>query len=270
MPTNDVHREETAEKIVFDFDKAKINAVRFLWEAVLTIDNPKSRMTLKDEVELLEIVDRNISSREKAVEEAERILSGFLNFRQLNTFKTELEESEESRYKLVTKIYRQIGAKVEKIINSQQPHVKAVYEFAYTQTQQITQVTEREEIVSQALVDLAGFFENCQWELPNGIKKTSGLVGKVYDVHRWAAPSRSKLIVDKPRFIRAALRFNKPKTKHGFVHFELLYRPYMKFQREYASRKIFRSSGVVLSIGEHLYLVGYEDVNSYLSHPGRW
>ncbi|MFN7267574.1 MAG: hypothetical protein ACK5UA_01065 [Cereibacter sp.] len=61
MLKEDTASESTPDRMVYDFDKAKINAVRFLWE-ILTGRGPDSRKGLKYWVKQLNIVDKTISN----------------------------------------------------------------------------------------------------------------------------------------------------------------------------------------------------------------
>jgi hypothetical protein len=145
-----------------------------------------------------------------------------------------------------------------------QDHEKEIYKFAYPTANEHA-LDAKKDIDWASLRDMAEFLQNCNLELPGGQrgKALSELVGKVFDVYRWAAPSRNADMNKAPRFIRAALQFQEPKVPNGLIGFELIYRPYMKDEHRYASGDAFRSKGRVLVIGEHLYLIGHEDANNY-------
>ena len=86
MRKEDTASENTPNRMVYDFDKAEINAVRFLWE-ILTRQGSDSRKELKYWVKQMNIVDEKITNHDKELENAANVLSGFLNFRQLNKWR---------------------------------------------------------------------------------------------------------------------------------------------------------------------------------------
>jgi hypothetical protein len=266
MTKEDTVFDSTSKRIEYDFDKSKINAVRFLSQIAFAKQNGDGRMTLDKKVLKLGILDGTIAGLDDALKEAKDLLSGFLNFRQFNQQKKKLlSAAEESRYLRVTRIYDWIGEEVGKQIDNLKPHEKAVWEFAYPHLRRPVPGTDKEEVDWQAFRELVGFFRKCKLEVSDGpvTQALSGLVGQVYDVHRWAAPTRNRNYSGAPRFIRAALRFNKPTAKNGFFGFELLYRPYMTEEVRYSRGEVLKSTGRVLAIGEHLYFLGHEDANNY-------
>jgi len=235
-----------------------------MWE-ILTRQGADSRKELKYWVKQMNIVDEKITNHDKELEKAANVLSGLLNFRQLNKYKRSLNESEESRYKQVTQIYYWIGDQIQDKLATLQDHEKEIYKFAYPDLRRPVPETDKEEIDWPAYRELADFFRKCKLEGSDGpvTQALSGLLGQVYDVHRWAAPTRNRRYNSAPRFIRAALRFNKPTAKNGFYGFELLYRPYMTDEVRYNRGDVLKSTGRVLVIGDHLYFLGHEQPSRY-------
>ena len=253
MPKEDTVSESTPDRIEFDFDRAKIYAVRFLLETISTEKYGKSRLSHKAMAESL-----GIAAKEKFTENAGRkssLLSDFLNCRQLNDHPNgrPLSDDERLRYLKVTRIYDRIGEEVKKQLASLPPYVKAVYNFAYLSDPEGEQLHKRGTRL--ALRELEDYFLRCNTDSHNGIagKALSQLGGKIYDIYRWAAPSNEYR--DGPRAIRAALRFISPLAEGSFLRFELLYKPYAKDDTRHTETGVWKSTGLVLPIAEHVYFL---------------
>lgn len=111
-----------------------------------------------------------------------------------------------------------------------------------------------------ALDELADHLANTEVrDFRSTVRLKNAFADRVYDVYRWTSPSQKS---EKPRAIRAALQFLHPSKPTNFLQFHIHYKPY-ELDVNGRDKNHSKTTGVVVPIGEHIYMVGSESNTLY-------
>lgn len=138
--------------------------------------------------------------------------------------------------------------------------IEAMYESAFGEDRQQEATAPQELPHRRALDEVADYLAHAKI---NDYKTTSklrtALADRIYDVYRWASPSRSN---ENPRAIRAGLRFSHPTKLENFLQFTIHYKPH-ELDEEGKEKNHSTTRGVMIPIGDHVLMIGAESNTDY-------